>query len=141
MASTPQAAADRWANGMANSVEKIKTGVNAVTVAPTQRAAQRLDAYLAGVQRALQSGKMQAALERVTLQDWQRAMNEKGANRVAGGAMAAKGKFQSFMSEFLPFVEQAKRELESMPRGDLEQNIARANAMMRKLATFKRTRS
>jgi predicted transcriptional regulator len=126
---------------MANSTEKMKAGINAVTVAPTQRAAARLDAYMAGVQRAVQSGKMADALNRVTLQDWQRAAIDKGINRVAGGAAAAKPKFQSFMNEFLPFLENARRELESMPRGGLEENIQRAVTMMRKIATFRRTRS
>lgn len=133
-------AANRWASGMAGAAEKIKAGVNAVTEAPTAKAARRSDAYLAGVQRALASGKYQASLERVTLQEWQKAMNDKGVMRVASGAAEAKGKFQSFMSEFLPYVENAVRELESMPRGDLEQNIARATAMMRKLSQFKRQR-
>lgn len=141
MATTAAAAADRWASGMANSTEKIKAGVNAVTVAPTQKAAARLDAYLAGVQRAVSSGKMADSLNRVTLQDWQRAMTDKGVNRVAGGAAAAKPKFQNFMAEFLPFLDAGKRQLESMPRGGLEENIQRAVAMMRYTATFKRSRS
>jgi len=140
MATTAAAATDRWASGMANSTEKIKAGVNAVTVAPTAKAALRLDAYLAGVQRAISSGKMADSLNRVTLQEWQRAMTEKGVNRVAGGAAAAKPKFQAFMNEFLPFLENARRELESMPRGSLEENIQRAVTMMRKIATFKRSR-
>lgn len=137
---TASAVANRWANGMSGASEKMKAGIQAVTESPTSKAARRSDAYLQGVQRAVASGKYQAALERVTLEDWKKAAIDKGINRVASGAMEAKGKFQTFMQEFLPFLEQGVRALEAQPRGDIEQNIQRAVTMMRYNATFRRNR-
>lgn len=134
---SPQQVAKNWQNGMANSTEKLKAGVMAVTEAPTAKAAQAVDRQVAGVQRAAASGKTAAALNRVTLPEWQNAMINKGAARVAAGAAAAVGKMQAFMSEFLPYLQQGVQQLSAMPRGDLEQNIARANFMMRYNAGFR----
>jgi hypothetical protein len=139
MIASPQVIAQRWANGMSGAGEKMRAGIQAVTVSPTSKAAARADAYLAGVQRAVASGKYRAALERVTLEDWRTAAINKGIPRVAAGATEAKGKFQSFMAEFIPFLENGLRQLDTMPRGDLETNINRAVTMMRYNATFKRS--
>lgn len=132
--------ATNWRNGMASSGEKLKAGVNAVTESPTAKAARNIDRMVAGVQRAAQSGKTQRALERVSLEDWKKSMLEKGAARVASGAAAAVSKVQDFFQEFIPWLEAGQRKLESMPRGDIEQNIARAVEMMRHNSQFRRTR-
>lgn len=129
--------AKNWQNGMANSGEKLKQGIMSVQVAPTQKAAQRIDAMVAGVIRAAQSGKTQAALNAVSLQDWQKAMIDKGLGRVAAGASSAVPKFQRFMDKFLPHLQQGLDALASNPRGDLEQNIGRMVQMARHNSTFK----
>ena len=135
---SPTQIAQNWQRGLANSTEKIKAGIAAVQEAPTAKAARAVDRMVAGIQRAAAEGKIQAGLQRVTLADWQQAMLQKGVARVAAGAQASVGKFESFMSQFLPHLESGMRQLESMPRGDLEQNIARATAMMRHNSTFRR---
>ena len=133
---TPAQVAANWKNGMANSTDKLKQGINNVTEAPTQKAAARADAYLAGVQRAVTDRKWQAGLERVTLQDWKTAMLNKGVNRVATGAANAEGKFAEFMTQFLPFLAAGVSQLP--PRGTIDQNIDRATRMMRYNAGFVR---
>jgi hypothetical protein len=137
---TAASVAQRWASGMGSAGEKMKAGVQAVTEAPTARAARRQDAYLQGVQRAVSSGKYADALNRVTLQDWQQSMLNKGINRVAAGATEGKPKFQAFMTEFLPYIAQGLSQLEAMPRGDLETNINRMVTMVRHNAQFRRNR-
>lgn len=139
MQSAAQVAAN-WRNAMANSGQKLTAGVQAVTEAPTQKAARRVDAMVAGIQRAAADGRIQRGLEAVSLEDWRKAMLEKGAPRVAAGAAAAEPKMRDFMQEFLPHVEAGVRQLESMPRGDLETNLARAMQMMRHNASFRRNR-
>lgn len=134
----PAAIADRWAKGMGGAAETIRQGVMQVTVAPTEKAAAAAERYSMGVQRAVTNGKFQAGLRRVTLGEWQRAMVEKGANRVASGAVAAKPKMQSFMEQLMPHVEAGQRKLETMPRGDLQQNIARMITNVEHMAQFKR---
>lgn len=135
-----QTVANNWKNGMAASGEKLRAGVNAVTESPMAKAAARSDAMLQGVQRAVASGKWQAGLQRVSLEQWKKDMLEKGAARVATGAAAATSKVQAFFQEFLPHVQAGLNSLEAMPRGGIEENIARAAAMMRHNATFRRSR-
>lgn len=138
MAKSAQYISDKWARNLGAAGEAIKNGVQAVTVAPTEKAASRADAYAAGVARAVADGKYQAGLRRVSLEDWKRAVLQKGLNRVAAGAVEGKGKMADFLTDFLPHVEAGQRMLESMPRGDLQSNIARAVAMMQHNSQFKR---
>ncbi len=137
---SPAVAAQSWQNGMQNATQRIQAGVNNVTVAPTQVAAAAADRMLAGIQRAVSSGKWQASLQAVSLQDWKQAMLDKGVNRIAQGAAAAKPKMQAFLSQFLPYVQQGVQQLDAtMPRGDTEQNINRAIFMMRHNAAFRKS--
>jgi hypothetical protein len=130
--------ANKWANNLAQATTSIQQGVQAVTTAPTQLAAQAQTAYLAGVQKAVSSGKWANALQKVSLADWQQAMIQKGIPRIASGAAGAKGKFANFMQQFLPWVQQGQQQLATMPRGTLEQNIQRAVFMMTHNAQFQR---
>lgn len=122
---TAQQFADQWSKGMSGATEKMKAGINSVTEAPTMKAARRIDAMVAGVQRAAASGKTQAALEAVTVEDWRKQMLDKGVPRVASGAVAAKPKVAAFADQFIPWLQAGQRKLESMPRGDLETNLNR----------------
>lgn len=137
MAKDPAAVAAKWSKNLAGSTDSIRAGVQAVTVAPTQRAAQRLDAYLAGVQQAVASGKMARKLNAHSLADWQQSMLNKGVNRVAAGATAAVPKMQAFLAKWLPYQDQLKQKLANMPRGDLQTNIQRAVTAIEHNAAFK----
>lgn len=139
MTGNPTQIAEKWARNLGTSTDSIRQGVQAVQISPTEKAARQSDAYLQGVQAAVSSGKYAAGLRKVTLQDWQNAMINKGINRIASGAAASKGKVQDFLTKFLPHVEAGQRMLESMPRGGLDQNIARAVAMMQHNARFSNT--
>lgn len=138
MAKSAQAVAQKWSRNLGSASQAIQEGIAGVTVAPTQKAAERVNAYIAGVQRAVADGKFQSALRRVSLEDWKQAMLTKGVPRIASGANAATNKMADFMSEFLPHIEAGQRALESMPRGDIQQNIARAVAMIEHNSRFRR---
>ena len=140
MPRTAQEIARKWQRNLSGSVESIRNGVQDVTVSPTEKAAAKADQYLIGVQSAVDSGKYQAGLRRVTLEQWKQAMLDKGVPRIASGASAGEPKFQEFMAEFLPYIESGQRMLENMPRGGLQENIARSTAMIEHLAGFRRTR-
>ena len=130
--------AQKWARDLAASTETIRQGVEGVTESPTAKAAARADAYLRGVQQAVADNKWQNGLNRVSLQQWKDDMLTKGLPRIATGASQAEPKFQQFMSEFLPHIEAGQRLLQSMPRGDLNQNIQRMVAMVQHNAKFHR---
>jgi hypothetical protein len=138
MAKSAQMIAQKWANGMGSASAQIKAGVESVTTNPAEAAIRQIPQYLAGVQRAVADGKVEAGLRRTTLRGWQDAMIQKGLSRVGPGAQAAKGDFEQFMGEFLPHLEAGERMLQNMPRGDLQTNVARAVAMIEHNAKFKR---
>ena len=131
----PAQAATNWQNGMANSSAKLTAGVQAVTEAPSVAAIAAIPRMVQGIQAAAADGRIQAGLQRVTLQQWQNAMIQKGVTRIAAGAQAAKPKMQNFFTQFLPFLATGVAQLP--PRGDINQNIARAVNMMQYNATFK----
>lgn len=137
-----QSAADvarKWSRNLGTAGDAMRAGIQGVTVNPAEKAAQRQDAYVAGVQRAVADGKYQRGLRRVTLAMWQDAMLTKGLNRIAAGASAAQPKMEAFLQKWLPHQEALKTKLQSMPRGDLQQNIARAIAAIQHNAGFKYT--
>lgn len=124
----PATAAQNWQTGMANSSAKMTAGINAVTQNPAEAAIAAIPRMVQGIQQAAANGKIEQGLRRVTLQSWQRSMIDKGVSRVATGAQNAKPKVQNFFTQFLPFLAQGVAQLP--PRGDVNQNIARAVAMM-----------
>lgn len=132
--------AAKWRQRTAAATQAMEDGVNAVTEAPTHKAAAAVDRMVAGVQRAAAEGKIQAGLLRVDLASWKKSMREKGIPRIATGVAAAEGDFGAFMAEFMPHIEQGKQKLKSMPRGTIEQNIARMVETVRHNASFRRSR-
>lgn len=123
MAKSADKVTEKWASGMANASQSYIDGVNGVTVAPGEAAANAAERMLANLQEAVASGRYQKAARSVSLQDWQRAAATKGATRLGTGAQQAKPKMQAFMSKFLPYLDQNASSLP--PRGDREQNKMR----------------
>jgi hypothetical protein len=135
----PQAVAQKWATNLGQSTEAIKQGVMAVQTSPTALAAQNEAGYLAGVQKAVSSGKWARNLQATTLQQWQGAMVNKGLSRISTGANDAKGKVQAFQSQLLPFVYNLRSQLP--PRGGLGQNMNRMTAFVQGMANFQYNKS
>jgi hypothetical protein len=70
---------------------------------------------------------MAAALQAVSLQDWQNAMNTKAVSRIPQGVQAAQGTFQSFMDKWLPYQQQLQARVATMPKGTVADSQARAS--------------
>lgn len=131
---TPEQIAADWANKLGGATQKIQDGIDSVTVAPGQAAARAKDMWVQNTQAA--KDKWAANTQAVTLQEWQDAMKTKGVGRIASGAQAAQGKMASFLTDFLPHLDRVKATLP--PRGDLEANILRSQAMIRGTAKFRK---
>lgn len=134
--SDPQAATAKWVQNLSNSTTAMQRGVAAVTVSPGQSAAAAADKWLSKVSQA--KDKFARRVGSVTLGDWQNAMTQYGIGRVAQGAQAKQGKMQSFMSEYLPYLQQGVAQVDRMPKTTLEDGINRAVTMIRHNANFQR---
>lgn len=136
----PTDVAKKWADRTKNAGAAYTAGVNSVTESPTEKAAQKVDKYQAGVQRAVDEGRYVNGLRSVSLADWKAATAEKGASRLATGASAAQTKMASFLGEMLPYQEAARSRIEAMPDNTLEERIARSAEMQRLMSQFRRSR-
>lgn len=132
----PGTVAQHWAERLGGSTDKIRQGVQRVTQAPGAKAAASANLWLARTQASVD--KYRRNVGRVSLADWQQAMEQKGLARVASGASAAVPKMTQFLTEFLPYVDSGAQQVRSMPKGGIEQSIARAAAMIRHNANFRR---
>jgi hypothetical protein len=132
-----QTAVQKWQRNMTASVPTIKAGVMAVRESPMAKAADRADFYLQRVTDAVQSGKFQAALRSVSLADWQQATAEKGTARITAGVNAAVPKMTQFLGQLLPFTENVKRTIATMPKGGTAEADARMLAAVNMMRQFK----
>ena len=133
---TAQQAATKWQQRLSSATQQITDGVNGVTVAPGAKAAAAKALWLQKVQAS--QNKWAANVAAVTLQSWQNSMITVGIPRVATGAAAKVGKVESFMSQFLPYLDAGVAKVNAMPKGDINASIARATAMIQYNANFKR---
>ena len=137
---TASQAAEKWARNLRASTTDVQQGVQGVTTAPTQQAAAKIDKMRQNFNAAIDDGKVSRGLGRVTLEQWKSAMIDKGIPRLGAGADAAKPKLANFMSEFLPHLDAGVATVARMPDMTLEDSVARAAAMIRHNANFKRTK-
>ena len=91
------------------------------------------------ITEAVNSGKCGDALRKVSLNEWKNAMLDKGLPRISSGIAAAKPKIQAFFEEWLPWEESISQTVKAMPKGTIEDSIARAAAVIRHNANFKRS--
>lgn len=121
----------KWSTNLNAAGTYIKNGVNGVTTAPGQSAAAAQDRMLAGITQAVQSGKWARNVSAVSLQAWQNAMINKGIPRIAQGTAQAVATKGPAIDVLLANVATATAAAHALPKGGIEQGIARATAFMR----------
>ena len=141
MAKSASVVAEKWGRRLKAAGQDIAAGVDATTENPAKAAIAALDKMRARILEALDSGKVERGLDRVTLEGWKKAMKEVGIGRIASG-VDAKGaaKMAEFMKEFLPFLESVGNELDSMPDTTFEDSVIRMVHQVRRTHDFKRGR-
>lgn len=116
-----------WLAGMSGATAKYTAGIQAVSTAPGVAAARQADVWVQNTTAA--KAKFQKNVAAVDLGSWQQAAVQKGAPRLASGAVASQSKMANALQQILPQIASIKQSLP--PRGNLEQNIARMNAYVR----------
>lgn len=135
-ATSAQATA-KWVQNLSAATDRMTSGAQAVTKAPGIAAAAAADKWLAKVTAA--KSKFATNVSRVSLASWQQSYIQVGIPRVAQGAQAKQAKVQSFMDEFLPYLQRGVATVDAMPSNTLEDGVARASAMIRYNAKFVRS--
>lgn len=129
---------EKHARRLKASTQDMEKGINAVTVAPTLKAAQSIGKLRTNLLAAIDSGKMERRLKAVTLDQWKRSMIDKGIGRVASGIDGAKDKTIAFAAQLLPAIDKAKANIERMPSVTLQDNIGRMVAFVTEMSKFEK---
>lgn len=132
-----QEIAEKWRKNVQGAGSSYKAGVLAVTTSPMEKAAQSKDLWVAGIQRAAESGTWEDGLRSVTLESWKIRTASTGADRFVQGAKDGEGKMQSFMTQWLPQAARIKTEVAAMPKGTIQDSIARAAKAIEMAANFR----
>lgn len=119
---------ERWQAGMNNSADRMRTGVQAVTQAPGERAHAAKDKMRAKWLASVDGGDWGMAMLDVTLQQWQQAMIQKGIPRIADGVRGAQGRVTNFATQLLAYEQQLQATVRAMPKITAADSKARMNA-------------
>lgn len=138
MAINTQKILEKWKRNAGQSTEAFKDGVNGVKVAPTQKAAQNVEKYRAGVMRAIDDGSFVDNLNKVTLADWQQATADKGSRNYQNGISSISPRAAKNMADQQQYAEQVSVEIASMPSLTESDMEARMLANVRKMREFKK---
>ena len=124
--------ADRWSSGITGASERIKDGVNSVTEAPGQLAADKAELWLQRVTASAQKYKTNVAA--VSLSEWKESMVKKGIPAIANSVGIAKPKVVKAANDLIPVINAA---MDTLPaRGaTLDQNLQRVRHMATALQT------
>jgi hypothetical protein len=135
---TPEQFADKHNRRTKAALEDMRAGINAVSEAPTAKAAAKQEKMRQRLIEALESGKWANGLKRVSLDEWKQKMLDLGVNRVASGLDANMKKVQDFAAQLLPHIEAGQKAIEKMPDVTLEDSINRMTAFIRHMSKFQR---
>lgn len=104
---TPQENAKLWSERLSGAKSRIKSGIQGVTVSPTQKAAAAVDKYKAGCQKAADDGSFVSGCNKVSLQDWKNAAINKGLNNLDTGVREGEARVAAFQAKAAPFFKAA----------------------------------
>lgn len=121
--------AEKWASRMAGSTAAMQKGADRVTVSPGEKAIASKEKYRQRVMAALDDGTYEAGNKSYTTEDWRRAYKDKGIQRVASGATAAKPKVMAYARVAGPIAQASSEQCSQMPNTSDEQalEIVRVN--------------
>ncbi|NVM22311.1 MAG: hypothetical protein HWN68_11095, partial [Desulfobacterales bacterium] len=135
---TPEEFQEKHARRLKGAVEDIRRGVERVTESPTAKAAAKKTKMKTNLNAAIDSGKWERGLKRVSVDEWKKKTVEKGIDRIAAGIDAAADKQVAFARELLPFIDTQKEGIKKLPDVTLEDNITRMTTFIRGMAKFER---
>lgn len=125
---SPQNISQKWLTNLSGAQQSMQQGVQAVTVAPGQKAAAAQALWLARLQAS--QTKWANRVGAVTLAEWQQSMINLGIPRAIQGAQEKQSRYTAFIQEYASFLQSQVPAIQAMPKGNLQAGIARAAAMI-----------
>lgn len=130
---TPQEYAEKWGRRLKGSTEDIRRGVSRVTEAPGAAAAKAADRYASGVADAVTSGRWQSRVAAVSVSEWQAKTIQKGVQRIGQGVDSALPAQTEMATKLLADVDASAAKANAMPKGTIEDSIARMSTFAREM--------
>lgn len=124
----------KWLRNIQGATQDVQAGIARVTTAPGQAAAAQAQAWQNNTINA--ADKWKRRVQSVSLQDWQRAATD-GVQRISQGAQTKQDKVGAHLQNFIPYLQQGMAKVDAMPKGTLQQNIARMVAMAQHNANYR----
>ena len=118
--------AAKWAQNISNAQAGMTAGVQRVTQAPGVAAANQKQRFVSAMQDPATFDKWERGVRSVSLGSWQQSMLTLGIPRAAQGAQQKKDKFVTAMTALLPFVDNLRNQVRSLPantQADREQRM------------------
>ena len=125
---------EKWGRRAKAAIPDAQAGVARVSVSPAEKAIAKKDKMLANTTKAIQDGRWEAGLSKVSLPEWKEKTIAKMGERMAGGVDAAAGKRQRFDTWLVERLNTVLPSISKMPDLTLEDGISRATAMIRHMA-------
>lgn len=125
---SPQNISQKWLTNLSGAQQSMQQGVQAVTVAPGQKAAAAQALWLARLQAS--QTKWANRVGAVTLAEWQQSMINLGIPRAIQGAQEKQSRYTAFIQEYASFLQSQVPAIQAMPKGNLQAGIARSAAMI-----------
>jgi len=132
---TAEELTEKWGRRTKAAIPDIVRGIDRVTESPMDKAADKAEKMLVNLTASVQDGTWGNRLRAVPLATWKDNTKKKVTERLGGGVDAAKGKHQKFAGWLIGRQDEISAKIKAMPDMMLEDNIARASAQMRDMAS------
>lgn len=139
MATDVATAVERWAQAAGQGQQRYTEGIQSTTKDPTALAIAQSGKLVSNFQQSVSSGRWARNLAKSGKAGWQAAALAKAGNYGTGIA-AGRGKFEAAMGVWLPIINQAAAQVQSMPKATIEDSAARSRAFMVALHNAKQSR-
>ncbi len=134
---TAQQIADKQVRRAQAAVQDYKDGIMNTKENPMVKAAQAVDQWMAGIQKAYADGTYVDNLMNTPKSVWQDAAVKKGGATYASGVAGAQATIADFHQQRQQQQQQIDAQLASMPRGDFQQNVQRMLTQVTAMKNFK----
>ena len=127
---------DRQIQGVAQRADKIREGINAVSVSPGIKAAEQMDKLVQNFLAAVGDGTMEAALRGVNLEQWKTDALA-GVAKIGPGMERKRSAIQAFHAALQDYQLGYTEGIDRMPSTTLEDSRSRMNANFDAMSKFK----